>query len=347
MTVTEPASDRSVSLGKMLPILFTLCALGAAAFLGWRMWQSYMETPWTRDGTVRAYVVTVTPQVSGRIVQLSVKADQFVRKGDLLMMVEQDDYQIALANAEAAVAQAKANLDNKQAESQRRAELNAIAVSKEEQQTYAAAAAMAEAAYQQALANRDKAKLDLSRTRIVSPVNGYITNLLTQPGDYATSGERALSVIDSDSFWVDGYFEETVLEGIRLGAPASVSLMAYSEPLAGHVIGIGRGIAVSNAEPDASGLATVNPIFTWVRLAQRVPVRVALDNVPPSVRLAAGLTASISIDRNGALIGNTAGEALAVPPLPAEAVPVAPAPVGQSSAASAPSHLPAGATGSP
>lgn len=302
-SVAEPAVPRGRGLASrllpwlrsLLAVLVTLAALGLAGTLGWRMWQVYMTTPWTRDGTVRAYVVTVTPQVSGRITELPVKADQFVHKGDLLMVIDPSDYEIALANAEAAVAGAQADLDNKTIEAARRAQLNSLAVSREEQQSFAASAAVAAATLQQATALRDKAKLDLERTRIVSPVNGYITNLLTQPGDYATSGQRALSVVDSDSFWVDGYFEETLLSGIEVGDSARVSLMAHPEPLGGHVVGIGRGIAVANAEPDGSGLATVNPVFTWVRLAQRVPVRVVLDDVPPSVRLVAGLTATVSI----------------------------------------------------
>ncbi|SHO61619.1 RND family efflux transporter, MFP subunit [Pseudoxanthobacter soli DSM 19599] len=301
MSAVEASGSRASRLRGLLPFVFTLVALGIAGFLGWKMWQAYMATPWTRDGTVRAYVVTVTPQVSGRIVDLAVKADQFVHKGDLLMEIEPADYQNALADAEAAVARAKADFDNKQLQAQRRAELTSVAVSKEEQQTFAAAADMAGAVYRQAVATSDQAALNLSRTRIVSPVDGYVTNLLIQPGDYARSGQSALSVVDSNSFWVDGYFEETALRTIRIGQPATVSLMAYPETLKGRVEGIGRGITVPNAQADASGLATVNPVFTWVRLAQRVPVRIALDDVPPSITLAAGLTATVTVDAGSAV----------------------------------------------
>lgn len=293
--VDMPAGKRSSLLPRLSRVLLTLAVVGVAGVLAWRMWATYLTTPWTRDGTVRAYVVTVAPQISGRIVELPVKADQFVHKGDLLMVIEPSDYQIALANAEAAVARAKADLENKKAEAERRTKLSAIAASEEEKQSFAALADMAVAAYQQALADRDQARLNLSRTRIVSPVNGYVTNLLTQVGDYGTSGQRALSVVDGDSFWVDGYFEETLLSGIHVGDKAKVALMAYPEPLAGRVTGIGRGIAIPNVAPDVSGLATVNPVFTWVRLAQRVPVRIALDPVPPSVTLSAGLTATVTI----------------------------------------------------
>lgn len=296
MTAIDIPAEKGASVSRrVMGVLLTLAVVGIAGILGWRMWETYMTTPWTRDGTVRAYVVTVAPQISGRIIELPVKADQFVHKGDLLMVIEPSDYQNALANAEAAVARAKADLENKKAEAERRTKLSAIAASEEEKQSFAASADMAVAAYQQALADRDQAKLNLSRTRIVSPVNGYVTNLLTQVGDYGTSGQRALSVVDSDSFWVDGYFEETVLSGIHVGDKAKVALMAYPTPLAGHVTGIGRGIAIPNVAPDVSGLASVNPVFTWVRLAQRVPVRIALDPVPPSVILSAGLTATVSI----------------------------------------------------
>ncbi|OYX87845.1 MAG: efflux transporter periplasmic adaptor subunit [Azorhizobium sp. 35-67-5] len=309
-TLDSPAEPRKSLPLHLLRVLATLAAAGIAGMLCWKMWVTYMATPWTRDGTVRAYVVTVAPQVSGRIVDLPVKADQFVHKGDLLMVIEPDDYQIALANAEADVARAKADLENKRAEAERRLRLSALAASDEEKQSFTATADMAAAAYQQAVANRDKARLDLSRTRIVSPVNGYVTNLLTQTGDFATTGQRALSVVDSDSFWVDGYFEETMLNAIHVGDRAEVALMAYPGRLTGHVTGIGRGIAVPNAQPDGSGLATVSPVFTWVRLAQRVPVRVVLNSVPPSVVLSAGLTATISIiDR-----APSAGSVAPVPP---------------------------------
>jgi multidrug resistance efflux pump len=128
-----------------------------------------------------------------------------------------------------------------------------------------------------------KAELDLSRTVIRSPVNGYVTNLLAQLGDYANVGQRLISLVDSDSFWIDGYFEETNLEKIHDGDPATIKLMGYSQLIRGHVGGVARGINIPNVQPDAAGLATVNPIFTWVRLAQRVPVRIRVDQVPDGV----------------------------------------------------------------
>jgi multidrug resistance efflux pump len=153
----------------------------------------------------------------------------------------------------------------------------------------------AQAGYHQAVANLEQARVDLKRTRIVSPVNGYVTNLLAQLGDYARVGENIVSLVNSDSFWVDGYFEETNLGGIRVGDPASVHLMGYSEIVRGHVNSIARGINVPNAQPNGQGLARVNAIFTWVRLAQRIPVRIHIVHVPPGIILSAGMTATVEI----------------------------------------------------
>jgi multidrug resistance efflux pump len=166
----------------------------------------------------------------------------------------------------------------------------------EEKQTYATTAQAAQAAYQQALANLAQARVNLERATIRSPVNGYVTNLLTQLGDYANVGQSVVSLVDADSYWVDGYFEETNLRQIRVGDAATIKLMGHSELLRGHVDSIARGIVVANAEPGHSGLATVNPIFTWVRLAQRIPVRIQIDHVPEGVILAAGQTATVQIE---------------------------------------------------
>jgi RND family efflux transporter MFP subunit len=234
--------------------------------------------------------------VTGRIVELPVADNQFVHKGDLLMVIDPTDYGIAVREGEAAAQQAKADWQNKQAESARRQKLTDLAVSAEEQQIYASNALAAQAVYQQRLASLDHARVNLERTRIASPVNGYVTNLLTQFGDYATIGQKVISVVDIDSFWVDGYFEETSLGKIHEGDRAAVKLMGYSQVVRGHVGGIARGINVPNAQPDQAGLASVNPIFTWVRLAQRVPVRIHIDEVPDGVRLVAGMTATVQID---------------------------------------------------
>jgi multidrug resistance efflux pump len=281
---------------RIFPLLITLAVIAVAVVLGRAMWDAYMGAPWTRDGTVRAYVVTMAPEVAGRIVELPVVANQFVHKGDLLMIIDPTNYKIAVSLNEAAVQQAQANALNAEREANRRQELTDLAVTTEIKQTYASNAAVAQAQYQQAVANLNQARVNLERTQIRSPVNGWVTNLLAQLGDYATVGENIISLVDADSFWVDGYFEETNLAPIRVGDPASIKLMGYKQILRGHVDSIARGINVANAQPNGQGLATVNPIFTWVRLAQRIPVRVHIDEVPEGVVLAAGMTATVQID---------------------------------------------------
>jgi multidrug resistance efflux pump len=289
-----PAADRRRI--RIVPVLLTAATVAVAAVLSWLMWETYMGTPWTRDGRVRVYVVTIASQVAGTITQLPVIDDQFVHKDDLLMEIDPTNYRIAVEVAQAALEQAKSLADNAQAEATRREKLGDW-VSQEERQTFVSRSMAADATYRQAKANLEQAQVNLKRTRIVSPVNGYVTNLEAQLGDYVNVGERRISVVNSDSFWVDGYFEETVLGSIKIGDPAQIKLMGYSDVIQGHVAGVARGINIENAASDDAGLAKVNPIFTWVRLAQRVPVRIALDHVPADIRLVAGQTATVQIDR--------------------------------------------------
>ncbi|HUN45656.1 MAG TPA: HlyD family secretion protein [Stellaceae bacterium] len=281
--------------GRLAPLLITVTVLIVAAVSGLALWRVYMESPWTRDGTVRAYVATLAPEVAGRIVELHVIDNQYVKKGDLLMVIDPTNYQIAVALGEAAVQQAEANAGNAAREAKRRQELSDLSVTVEQKQTFESTAQIAQAQYQQAQANLNQARVNLDRTQIRSPVNGWVTNLLAQVGDYANIGQSELSVVDADSFWIDGYFEESNLEAIRVGDAATIKLMGYRQILHGHVASIARGINVANAQPNGQGLATVNPIFTWVRLAQRIPVRVHIDEVPPEVQLAAGMTATVQI----------------------------------------------------
>lgn len=293
----EPITrDRAKPRIRVIPFLITLATIALAGLLAWGMWDAYMGAPWTRDGVVRVYVVTMAPEVAGRIVELPVADNQFVHKGDPLMVIDPTDYKIAVSLAEAAMQQAQVNAQNAEREAKRRQELSNLAVTVEERQTFTSTALAAQATYQQALANLNQARVNLERTQIRSPVNGYVTNLLAQLGDYATVGQNKISLVDADSFWIDGYFEETNVGLIHEGDPASIKLMGYRQIVRGHVGSIARGINVSNAQPDQQGLASVNPIFTWVRLAQRIPVRIRIDQVPDGVVLVAGMTATVQID---------------------------------------------------
>jgi multidrug resistance efflux pump len=280
----------------IVPVFITLATVGIAIVLSRAMWDAYMAAPWTRDSVVRAYVVTMAPEVSGRIVEMPVRDNQFVRKGDVLMVIDPTDYRIAFDIAEASVLQAKATAENAQAEAERRRKLSDLAETIEDRQSHEAVALATHAQHRQAIAQLDRAKVNLERTELRSPVSGWITNLLAQQGDYANVGQNVISIIDADSYWVDAYFEETQLASIRDGDLAKIKLMGNSEIVSGEVVGIARGINVPNAQPNQLGLAEVNPIFTWVRLAQRVPVRIEIKNVPNGVRLVAGLTATVQVE---------------------------------------------------
>jgi RND family efflux transporter MFP subunit len=292
---TPPPAEPPRARRRVLPLLITALAAVVAGGLGWAAWDAYMGAPWTRDGTVRAYVVTMAPQVAGQIVALPVADNRLVRKGDLLVTIDPTNYTIAVSLADAALRQAQENARNAEQEAKRRLALTTLSTTIEEKETFETRALTAQATVQQATANLDQARVNLERTQIRSPVNGYVTNLLAQLGDYATVGINVISVVDADSYWVDGYFEETNLEPIQVGDAATIKLMGYARPLAGHVDSVARAINVPNAQPNGEGLAQVNPIFTWVRLAQRVPVRIHIDRVPEGVRLVAGMTATVEI----------------------------------------------------
>jgi RND family efflux transporter MFP subunit len=293
----DPAARDARWRPHITPILITLATVVFAVVLGSAMWNAYFGLPWTRDGTVRAYVVTMAPEVSGRIVGLPVTDNQFVHKGDPLMVIDPTNYAISVRLGEAAARQAEANMQNAQHEARRRAELSDLSVSVEQQQSYETQAVAAQAQYQQALANLDQARVNLDRAVIHSPVNGWVTNLLTQRGDFATAGQNVISLVDADSFWVDAYFEETNVSTIHVGDPAEVKLMGYRQVVHGHVDSVARAINIANALPNTQGVATVNPIFTWVRLAQRIPVRIRIDDLAPGITLSAGMTATVQIDR--------------------------------------------------
>ena len=279
-----------------VPLVITLAATALAVVAGALMWDAYMGAPWTRDATVRTYVVTMAPEVAGRIVQLPVKDNQFVHKGDLLLVIDPTDYKNALQSAEANVEQTRAVALNAKLQLERRQKLTDLAETIEDRQIHEANAAASQAQYQAAQVSRDQAKVNLERTQIRSPVNGWVTNLLTQVGDYAIVGRNVISVVDAESFWIDAYFEETKLPSIHDGDPAKIKLMGHREIILGEVGSLARGIMVANAQPDPAGLANVNPIFTWVRLAQRVPVRIDIKQVPDGVRLVTGLTATVQIE---------------------------------------------------
>jgi multidrug resistance efflux pump len=274
-----------------------LAVLVALFFLA-LLWNHYVVQPWTRDGRIRAEVVKVAPEVSGTVVKLCVVDNQFVHKGDVLFVIDPIRFKLALDHADAEVALRAADMKVKQLQAFRRNALNSEEVPLDEKQTYQSEADVATAEYNQALAEQKVARLNLQRSTLRSTVNGYATNLTLRVGDYADAGVPQLSLVDSDSFYVLGYFEETKLRRIRENAIATIRLMEGGPAIEGHVEGISRGITDLNASPDQEGLANVSPIFTWVRLAERIPVRIHIDKVPSGLHIVSGLTCTITIDQD-------------------------------------------------
>jgi multidrug resistance efflux pump len=258
-------------------------------------WDHYNAGPWTRDGRVRVQVASVAPQISGQITELRIVDNQFVHKGDLLYVIEPFDFDVALRTNKAIWQQRMADLNVKDLQSERRRRLSDLASSIEEKQVYEGSALQAKAAVDSAEQQVRQAEINLRRTEVRSPVNGIVTNLLLRVGDYAREGVTNVSVIDTDSYWIDGYFEETKLARLCVGDRAEAKLMGYSAPIIGHIATVTLGVSVSNAAASTQGLPNVDPVYTWVRLAQRVPVRIAIDDVPPGVPLVSGLTATVTI----------------------------------------------------
>jgi multidrug resistance efflux pump len=300
-----------------------------AVGLAWMAWLYYEYSPWTRDGRVRVDTVQVAPEVSGTVVSLAVKHLQYVHKGDLLFQIDQGTFRNDVAQAVGRLAEAKAQASYLNAEAERRQKLTDLSVSAEEKENAVGIAQGARDAITAATGALDQATLNLERTTVRSAVNGWVTDLLLQQGSFANAGQPAMTVVNADSFWVVGYFEETKLPRIKVGDEARLTLMAYpGYPIVGHVAGLNRGISVANAAPAVQGLPSVDPVFTWVRLAQRIPIRIELDSVPCPIMLAAGMTATVSIldkpfresaqgnakpPRSGQAAGQACDEAAVVP----------------------------------
>jgi RND family efflux transporter MFP subunit len=280
------------------PLQSVLCTVGAllfAALMVWFMWRHYLYTPWTRDGRINAEVVDVAPEVADNVVAILVNDNQRVKKGDVLVQIDPARYRLALDQAIATVANRQQIMAERQFESHRRVGLLAsAAISLEEKQTSDASAAEAQSDCDAAVAQRDMAQLNLDRTTIRSTVNGYVTNLHLRVGDYANPGKPILSILDSDSYWVAAYMEETKLPCIHEGDRAIIKLMGPVPDIQGYVDSVSSGILDDN-QSNFAGFANVNPIFTWVRLAQRIPVRIHMDQIPSGVRIAAGQTCTVII----------------------------------------------------
>lgn len=255
-----------------------------------------MQSPWTRDGKIRSEQVNITPQVSGSILTLNVKDNQFVKAGDVLFQIDQTPWRIAVMNAEAELAKAQSDLAKANHEATRRHNLPQNYISAEDLDTANMSVKAAKATVDAAVAELEHARWQLTQTDVKAPVDGWVTNLSTRVGNYASQGQPVFALIDSHSFYVVGYFEETKLRHISPGDSATIQLYSTGKTLQGHVDSIGRAIYDQSLESDTSSLvADIKPNIPWVRLAQRVPVRIAFDNLPEGTVLVAGTTCSVSI----------------------------------------------------
>jgi multidrug resistance efflux pump len=276
-------------------VLLTLVLVAAGCAGGYELWDYYMLSPWTRDARVQADVVSIAPDVAGFVDDLRVKDNQFVHKGDVLLVIDRERYTRALATADATVAARQAEMEMRQHEAERRAKLTTLSISVEAREDAMLTANSAAATYQQALADRSTAQLNLDRTVLRAPVNGFVTNLTLDIGQYASIGTKVMALIDSDSYRVTGYFEETKMPAVKRSGHVDIYLMSGGPVLRGHVESISRGITDRDNPAGPELLADANPTFEWVRLAQRIPVRIHIDDVPKGVLISSGMTCTVVV----------------------------------------------------
>ncbi|MDN5517892.1 MAG: HlyD family secretion protein [Pseudomonas sp.] len=275
-------------------VVLTLLIVTLATVLVWQMVLYYMFAPWTRDGHIRADVIQVAPDVSGLIQQVEVRDNQPIKRGDVLFTIDQDRFRLALRQAQATLAERKETLAQAQREAKRNKGLGNL-VAAEQLEESQSRQARAQSALDEAQVAVDAAQLNLDRSVVRSPVNGYLNDRAPRAHEFVTAGRPVLAVVDSESYHVDGYFEETKLSGIHIGQAVDIRVMGDNTRLRGHVQSIVAGIEDRDRSSGSNLLPNVNPAFSWVRLAQRIPVRIAFDEVPADFRMIAGRTATVSI----------------------------------------------------
>ena len=283
-------------------VILTLLIVSFAVVVVWRMVMYYMFAPWTRDGHIRADIVQIAPDVSGLIQQVEVRDNQQVKRGQVLFSIDRDRFTLALRQAQAAVADRQETLAQAQREARRNRGLGNL-VPAEQLEESQSRVARAKVALMEAQVAVDSAQLNLDRSTIRSPVDGYVNDRAPRTQEFVTAGRPVLSVVDSNSFHIDGYFEETKLDGIHVGQRVDIRVVGDRAQLRGHVQSIVAGIEDRDRSSGSNLLPNVNPAFSWVRLAQRIPVRIAFDDVPADFRMIAGRTATVSIidERTGEL----------------------------------------------
>ena len=274
--------------------LFTAILVVAVLLAIEALWHRYQVEPLTRDGKVRADIVPVAADVSGLITEVHVRDNQMVHKGDILLVLDRPRYRIAFEQANATVGNQRVALDQAIREDRRNRSMPEIVPAETTEQGSAKVGEL-RMALAQAEAARDLARLNLERTLLRAPVDGMVSNMTLQPGIYLPAGKPAVALVYTRSIRVEGYFEETKLPAVNIGDPASIHLMGVAGEIRGHVESLAPGVEDRERSGGDAQLANINPSFTWVRLAQRIPVRIAIDRVPAGIRLVPGLTATVQI----------------------------------------------------
>lgn len=292
-TTTTTTRARAFAL-QLLRVLLTLGVVALAAWAALRLWDHYELAPWTRDGRVRANVVQVAPDVTGLVSAVRVQDNQPVQAGDVLFEIDPARFSLAVQQARAGVQSARVSLAQARREDARNASLSDL-VPREAREQSGARVEAAVAAVARAEVDLHTAELNLQRATVRAPVDGWVTNLDLRTGAYAAAGRAAMAIVDRGSFYVEGYFEETKLARIHPGDTVRVTPMGSRQPLPGTVQSIAAGIADRDRSTGANLLPSVNPTFNWVRLAQRVPVRVQLDAPPAANGLVAGQTVLVEV----------------------------------------------------
>lgn len=275
-------------------VAVTLAAVAIAAVVVLNLWDYYMKEPWTRDGRVHANVIQIAPDVSGLVTEVKVSDNQKVSRGQTLLVIDRARFELAVQEAEAMVKERRAQLEQARREARRNVALKGL-VATETIEVGDTMVKRAEAALGTAEAALGTARLNLERTNVITPVDGYVSDRVVRVGDYVKTGQSVLSIVDTGSLRVEGYFEETKMEGIRIGQPVDIQLMGESRHLRGHVQSIAAGIEDRDRQASSSMLPNIDPSFNWVRLAQRIPVRVSIDEAPAEVRLVVGRTATLKV----------------------------------------------------
>ncbi|AUD58553.1 efflux transporter periplasmic adaptor subunit [Shewanella sp. Pdp11] len=283
-------------MGKIFRISLTLIVVAVAGIAGYWIWSHYLYSPWTRDGRVRAEIITIAPDVSGWVNQLNVKDNQVVNKGDVLFTVDDTRYKATIAELNAKAESQKLAWELAKHKYKRRIGLtNDNLVSKETFDEAFINTELARTSYELAQAQLNTAKIDLARTQIHAPENGTLINLSLRNGNYVSKGNSVFSLVKQDSLYITGYFEETKIPLVHIGQNAEVSLMSGGHVLHGKVVSIGKAIANTNVTTNGQLLPQIGQTFNWVRLSQRIPVDIQLDNIPKDIELSVGMTVSIQL----------------------------------------------------